>query len=94
MSSLWEGLPCTVVEARLSKLPVVAYDVGGIYEVIQDGENGFLINPGNWKELCAKLKLLVNDDGLYKKISLHQDDLLDFSNEVMVKKHLDLYKSL
>ncbi|MCK4517885.1 glycosyltransferase, partial [Candidatus Babeliales bacterium] len=43
MSSLWEGLPCAVIEARLSRLPVVSYKIAGIPEVIEDGKNGFLV---------------------------------------------------
>ncbi|MBM3886964.1 glycosyltransferase family 4 protein, partial [Candidatus Dependentiae bacterium] len=37
LSSLWEGLPCSIVEARLARLAVVTYDIGGISEVINDG---------------------------------------------------------
>lgn len=94
MSSLWEGLPCAVVEARLSKLPVIAYDVGGIYEVLDDGQNGFLIEPGDWKTLAKKIGLVVKDNNLHKSMSLHSDDLLDFKNSVMVQKHLDFYGRL
>lgn len=43
LSSLWEGLPCAIIEARLLKLPVLAYDTGGIHDVILQGENGFFI---------------------------------------------------
>ena len=94
MSSLWEGLPCAVVEARLSKLPVIAYDVGGIYEVLNDGQNGFLIFPGDWKTLAKKIGLVVQDNNLHKSMSLHSDDLLDFKNSIMVQKHLDFYGRL
>ena len=42
LSSLWEGLPCAIIEARLLKLPVLSYNTGGIHDVIINGENGFL----------------------------------------------------
>jgi len=94
LSSLWEGLPCAVVEARLTKIPVVAYDVGGIREVILENKNGFLIPPGKWRLLADKIKLLINDINLYEKMSLYQDDLLNFNDQRMIQKHLDLYKEL
>ena len=36
LSSLWEGLPCAIIEARLLKLPVLSYNTGGIHDVIRD----------------------------------------------------------
>ena len=94
MSSLWEGLPCAIVEARLSKLPIVAYDVGGIYEVLKNKKNGFLVEPGNWQLLATKIISIVQDHNLYECLSLHSDDLLDFKNSVMVQKHLEFYVNL
>ena len=49
LTSLWEGLPCAVIEARLQKLPVLAYDTGGIHDVIFNGSNGFLYTPKEWQ---------------------------------------------
>ncbi|TVP78939.1 MAG: glycosyltransferase family 1 protein [Puniceicoccaceae bacterium] len=52
MPSRYEGLPIAMVEAMLSARPVIATDVGGISEWIDDGENGFLI-PAPTQELVA-----------------------------------------
>jgi len=94
MSSLWEGLPCSIIEARLCKIPVVAYNVGGICEVIHDGKNGFLIPPGNWQLLAEKLALLIENQKLYAQFKEFHDNLWDFDNRVMVRKHQMLYRSL
>ena len=94
MSSLWEGLPCAIVEARLCKIPVVAYNVGGISEVIYDEKNGFLIKPGNWQLLAEKLDLLIENQTLYTQFKEYHDSLWDFDNRVMVRKHQMLYRSL
>lgn len=94
MSSLWEGLPCAVVEARLSKLPVIAYKISGIPEVIFDNKNGFLVNAGNWQELTNKIEILIKDKDLLGKISNYQDTLNNFSNRQMIINHLNLYKRL
>ncbi|MBT4594870.1 glycosyltransferase family 4 protein [bacterium] len=94
MSSLWEGLPCAVVEARLSKIPVVAYDVGGIYEIIKDNKNGFLINPKDIKGLAVKLARVASDEITYKSMCRYGDDLDGFSLEKMVAQHEELYRRL
>jgi glycosyltransferase involved in cell wall biosynthesis len=94
MSSLWEGLPMSVVEARLSRLPIIAYDVGGIYEVVKNGQNGFIIEPGDWQTLASKLSLLIENNDLRKKISLFNDLLNDFDNNSMIQQHIQLYKQL
>ena len=46
-ASLWEGLPLALLEAAAAKLPQVATKVGGVGEIVQQGKNGFLTNPGN-----------------------------------------------
>jgi len=94
MSSLWEGLPCAVVEARLTKLPVVSYEIAGIPEVIKNGQNGFLVPAGNWELLSKKMRSLLENDLLYKNLSQHNDDLNDFKNEVMVANHVKLYQKI
>ncbi len=94
LSSLWEGLPCAIVEARLLKLPVVAYDVGGISEIIYDDVNGFLIPPNNWQLLSEKILLILQDHKLCSRLSTHTDNLEDFDSAMMVKNHVDLYAHL
>jgi glycosyltransferase involved in cell wall biosynthesis len=94
LSSLWEGLPCSVVEARLSRLPVVAYDVGGISEVIVHGKNGFLVRPNDVQGLAACMLQAISDPSLYRSLAEHGDVLIDFHNQTMVKNHHILYQKL
>jgi len=94
MSSLWEGLPMAVVEARLSKLPVIAYNVGGIYEIIKNNKNGFIVEPGNWQELAKKLTAVTENNLLRKKLSSFNDRLYDFDNKAMIEQHIMLYSKL
>jgi glycosyltransferase involved in cell wall biosynthesis len=92
LSSLWEGLPCAIIEARLARLPVVAYNVGGIYEIIKNKNNGFLIPPKNWKQLGEAIKLIATDKNVYLKMCDVVDNLEDFKNKIMVQKHISLYR--
>lgn len=94
MSSLWEGLPCAIVEARLFRLPVLSYKTGGIHEVITSGQNGFLYPQKSWKELSSGMLAISANKYLYKKLQEHEDDLSDFNDKNMVNHHIDLYKGL
>ena len=49
-------------------LPVVASNVGGIPEVVKDGENGLLFEPRNWMDLAEKITSLLNDDEMLERM--------------------------
>ncbi len=93
-SSLWEGLPCAVVEARLLKLPVVSYTTGGVPDVIQHGRNGLLYAQKDWRALADGMLQLVTSPQLRDQLGNHTDDLSDFNHATMVKQHIQLYKTL
>ncbi|OAS17179.1 glycosyltransferase family 4 protein [Paenibacillus oryzisoli] len=56
-----EGLPMAILEAMNFSLPVISTYVGGIPEVIQHGENGYLIEPGDIEGLTRSLEMLLKD---------------------------------
>ncbi|MEM0489273.1 MAG: glycosyltransferase family 4 protein, partial [Candidatus Bathyarchaeia archaeon] len=59
--SIYENMPFAVLEALASGLPVITTKVGGIPEIIDDGENGFLIEPFNARKLAERLLYLVEN---------------------------------
>jgi glycosyltransferase involved in cell wall biosynthesis len=63
-----EGQPYAVLEAMAAGLPVISSGVGCIPETVIDGENGFILKPGNKEALVAKLALLLGDHDLRKKM--------------------------
>jgi glycosyltransferase involved in cell wall biosynthesis len=62
LPSLWEGLPLALLSAMASGLPVVVTPVGGVPEVVRDGENGFLVPPGDSRALAAALRRVREDE--------------------------------
>lgn len=96
LTSLWEGLPITVLEAIASFKPVLATDTGGISEIIQEGNTGFLVPPGDMNNMAEKLKMLLGDENLRRRIAQKAKNSLnsDFTIEHMAGNTQDLYEHL
>lgn len=69
ISSRTEGIPLVMLEAMKHSIPVVATDVGGIGEVIENGKDGFVVSPGNPYELAKHIRLLITETALLQKLS-------------------------
>ncbi|MBU4536636.1 glycosyltransferase [Patescibacteria group bacterium] len=93
LPSIKEGFPFVLLEAGLAKLPVVASDVGGISELIRDGENGILVEAKDENEIEEALGVLISDEGLRDGYggTLYEKVKEEFSFEVMIEKTEKLY---
>ncbi len=60
-SSRYEGIPFTIMEAMKNKLPIIATDVGGVSEVLQQGNSGIIVNSENTDELVRAIQLLIQN---------------------------------
>ena len=60
LTSRSEGIPLTLAEAMATQLPVVATKVGGVPEIVVDGESGILCEAGDTKSLAASISKLCN----------------------------------
>lgn len=69
LPSLSEGLPNVLLEAMVAGLPIVATNVGGIPEIVRNGENGFLVRPKDSRALAEKVLLLLKNKSLREHIS-------------------------
>ncbi|MCL5996499.1 MAG: glycosyltransferase family 4 protein [Chloroflexi bacterium] len=63
-----EAFGIAAVEAGATGLPVVATLVGGLADIVADGESGFLIQPGDAAALAQRLRLLADDAGLRERM--------------------------
>jgi glycosyltransferase involved in cell wall biosynthesis len=69
LSSDWENLPHAAVEALSVGVPVVATAVGGVPEVVHDGENGVLVAAGQPEELAAARRRIHAEPGLRERLA-------------------------
>src|SRR5690606_18057296 len=69
MPSIWQdALPLAVMQPMALGLPVIASDVGGIPEMIADGDSGLLVPPGDVQALAAALERLLLDGALRSRL--------------------------
>ena len=68
LPSAWENFPHTVVEALAVGCPVIATAVGGVPEVVRDGENGLLMPPGDAAALADAIERFFGDASLRERL--------------------------
>lgn len=96
LPSYAEGFPMAVLDAWAYGLPVVTTPVGGIPDIVVDGKNGLLFNPGDVDALAEKLETLIKDTKLRNKLSEEARLLADTTfNVATIAQQLDeIYKSI
>jgi glycosyltransferase involved in cell wall biosynthesis len=69
LSSLWEGLPTVVMEAMVCSVPVIATDIPGTRELIDNGKTGFLVKPLDVAELANMIIKVLKDEKLRRSVT-------------------------
>lgn len=94
LTSFSESFPYVLLEGAKMKKPTVSTNVGGIYEMIKDGQNGFLVDAGDFDSLAKKIYVLINDKNIRDRFSQNLYDycVKNFSDEKMAKTHQNIYK--
>lgn len=91
LPSIYEGNPMTIIEAMGTGLPIVASRVGGIPDMISDGESGLLVEPEP-QSICAGLTRLVGDAALRQRLGLAaRKQSQTFSAEHMARGYIACY---
>lgn len=96
LPSLNEGLPMTILEAMAASKPVVATRVGAIPKVINDGENGLLVNPRNSEALRDAIASLLSDPDKCRRMGERAHDWVsrNYTSEAMALKYRQLYDEI
>jgi glycosyltransferase involved in cell wall biosynthesis len=94
MPSLKEGLGVAALEAMASALPVIASDVGGLREVVEDGRTGIIVPPANPEKIASAIKRLAESPELRSQMSAAARSRVveNYSMEQMAARTLALYR--
>jgi len=91
-----EGLPNVLKEAQATGLPVISTALGGVPEVVLDGETGFLIKEKDTEELARKLNLLIEKPELRADYGKKGRELVEERYDIVkqTRKLEDIYRKL
>jgi len=90
-TSLWEGLPQSLVQLRLKKKTIIASDIPGNNEVVAEGKNGYLIDIEDHDSFVSAILSLKNDPELRKSLSIYNDNYNEWDGDFMVRSQEELY---
>lgn len=91
-----ELLGLSVLEAMASATPVVCSAVGGVVEIVRDGETGFLVEPGDVAALHDRIELLLRDARLARQLGANAREavLERFTWDACARRCVDAYREL
>ncbi len=90
-----EGLPISVLEAMSYSLPIISTNVGGIPEILKDGVNGYIIEPGDKQAMKASIDRLMNNKSLRTGMGEKSKEMVKYHLPEYVKEQLEkLYDTL
>ena len=96
LGSDYEGNPLSVIEAMAAGLPIVSTAAGGVPELLQNGKQGFIVQPGHGEELSEAMVILLKDRDLRRTMgaaaAARAKEKFDVS--AMVRAYEDLYDEL
>ena len=96
LSSKVEGVPGVILEAGAQKKPAVSTDVGGVNEVIKDGETGFIIQNFDQEDFISKILILAENEHIRREMGENAYSLVsvEFNPLKNAKKFENLYSRL
>ncbi len=96
LTSISESFPYSILEGARFKKATISSNVGGIPDLITDGENGFLFQPGDYERLSELILRLGSDPGKLVEMGekIYEKALREFSIEKMCSTQMDIYQRI
>ncbi|MCK5267153.1 MAG: glycosyltransferase [Spirochaetes bacterium] len=95
LPSLTEVFPKVLIEAMTAARPVIASDVGGIKEIVENNVNGFLLDPYDEKKLASRIKELINNKESAKRMGLlGRQKAKEYSPEATINRWLSIMEDV
>jgi len=94
LTSLNEGTPVSLIEAQASNVPIICTDVGGVCDIMKDGETGYICPSNNLEYFVEKLLFLIENEKIRKKMSQNGWSFVRdrYSYEILVEKTEKYYR--
>lgn len=94
LPSVKEGLPYVLLEAAQAPLPVVASDIPGVRDIVENETSGLLVPPADVATLASTFTRLLQDTSLCGRLAygLHESTKRTFSLEAMIENTVQLYR--
>jgi glycosyltransferase involved in cell wall biosynthesis len=95
LPTMWEGMGRVFLEAQAAGIPVIGTKVGGVPDVVRDGETGILIQPNDVKTLAETIELLITNAELRRQMGIAAAQFASneqFQVEFMVRKIEEVYE--
>lgn len=94
LSSTWEGLPLSLLEAMSMGCIPISTPAGGVIDVIKDGKNGLLCPTFETNDFCNTIAKVFDKDFAINKEQIIKDYEKNYTIEVCVNKYYNVYKKL
>lgn len=90
-----EGVPKAIIDASAAGLPVITCDSIGCRDTVVDGVNGFLVSPRSPAEVAEKLRILLSDKDLRRRMGAESRKMAekDYDVNKVVRRHLKIYNN-
>ena len=85
-----DNLPQIAIEASACGIPIVAFDIGGLKDIVEHRTTGFLTKPFSINEFTMCIKLLIENEETQKRFSINSRNrcMKLFSNKLIAEKYL------
>ncbi len=85
-----------ISQSLATGLPVITTRHSGLPEQVKDGESGFLVNEGDWKDLAEKIVYMLEHPEVWPEMGRkgREHVIKNYNSEILMDKQIDLYKKL
>ena len=96
LTSLSESFPYAILEGALMKKPIISTDVGGLRQLVDQGENGYLVDVGDVEDLANRIDEISLDKNRIKEMGekLYKKVEEKFSSDTMAREHVKIYEKI
>ncbi|HUB68003.1 MAG TPA: glycosyltransferase family 4 protein [Candidatus Methylacidiphilales bacterium] len=94
LPSLEDNCPMVILEAMAAGVPVAAAGVGGVPDLIRDGETGILFDPRDGKAIAAAVEGLMSGEALARASRAREEALTRFHPKTVARRHVEIYREV